>query len=263
MHSVLLPGEVAHVQLEDVGHECVEHVEAGCLLHCPPAMVDHVEDGRQDLVHALHVLHLRVQPRKHEQDARHVVVAISSQLLRRAPSRTLLAAYQLVLLPTRAREKGHWEGLGRARKKGKLGLRAAGILLDLLPQPVVLFEGREQLRGRGAVESDRRVLVLSRVQKLPDELGVQLLVLLRLRLPPLALPRQIPQSDLPGVLSQQRGFIGNSGGERLPEGADVDFWRVEHVDEGLNLWAKIGWKVLGGEGRQVEALSIPLAHKFI
>lgn len=81
MHSVLLPGEVPHVQLKDVSHEGVEHVEAGCLLHCPPSMIDHVENGRQYLVHALHVLHLRVQPRKHEQNARHVVVAISSELL--------------------------------------------------------------------------------------------------------------------------------------------------------------------------------------
>lgn len=69
---------------------------------------------------------------------------------------------------------------------------AAGIFLDLLPKPVVLFEGSEKLRGRGAVEDDRRVLVFSWMQKLPHKLGIQLLVLLRLRLPPLALPRQIP-----------------------------------------------------------------------
>lgn len=168
-----------------------------------------------------------------------------------------------MLLATRASEKWHWEWLRRARKKGECRLGAAGIFLDLLPKPVVLFEGSEKLGMRGAVEDDRRVLVFSWMQKLPHKLGIQLLVLLRLRLPPLALPWQIPESDLPGVLSQERGFIGYSRGKRLPEVADVDLWRVEDVDERLHLLAKIEGKILGCEGREVEALSIPLPHKFI
>lgn len=76
VYSVLLLGEVPHVEFEDVGHQCVEHVEAGCLLHPAPPVVDHVEDGSQYFVHALHILHFWVQPRKDEEDASHVVVAI-------------------------------------------------------------------------------------------------------------------------------------------------------------------------------------------
>jgi len=210
------------VQLQDVSHKCVEHVETCCLLHCPSPMVDHVEDGRQYLVHALHVLHFRVQSRKNKQNSRHVVVTVSSQPFRRALLRTLLTTNQFVLLPTRACEKWHWKGLCRAGKECQFWLSAAGVFLYLLPQSVILLEGCKNLWGRGAVENHGWIFVLSWMQKLPDKLGIQLFVPLRLYWPPLALSRQIPKRDLPCIFSQERSFIGNTRGEGLLEGTYVD-----------------------------------------
>lgn len=81
VYSVLLFGEVPHVQFEDVSHQCVEHVEAGRLLDSSPTVVDHIEDGSEYFVHALHVLHLGVQPAKNKQDTSHVVIAIGGPQL--------------------------------------------------------------------------------------------------------------------------------------------------------------------------------------
>jgi hypothetical protein len=174
VYSVLLPCEVAHVQLEDVRHQGVEHVKAGCLLQPSPSVVHHVEDGRQDLVHALHVLHARVQPSEDEQDARHVVVPVRGlQLLGgRLPPGALIPADQPVLLPPGAGEERHGEGLSHPREERELRLCAAGVLLDLFPEMMVLLELGKQLRRGVAVDDDGAVPVLAGVQELADELRV-------------------------------------------------------------------------------------------
>ncbi len=76
MYTVFLLAEVLHVQFKQVRHDIVEHVEAGSLLDVFVRVVDHVKDRGEDLVHPLHVLYPRIQPREDEENPGHVVVSV-------------------------------------------------------------------------------------------------------------------------------------------------------------------------------------------
>lgn len=135
MHSILLFSEVPHMQLENICHDRIEHVETGSLLHLTTSMIDHIKDRSQYLIHALHILYSWIQSSKDKENPCHVVVPVSDLLLLRrgrSPG-TTIAADEFVFLAASGGEKGNGESFGRPREEGKLRLSSASILLDLLP----------------------------------------------------------------------------------------------------------------------------------
>ena len=110
VHAVLLLCEVPHVQLYYVRHYVVKHEKTGRLLHLSlVAIVHHVENRRQQLVHTLNILHSRIESGEDEENASHVVVPVAPlQLLSvKAFPVTVFSVYQAVLLAAGTREEGY------------------------------------------------------------------------------------------------------------------------------------------------------------
>ena len=71
------------MKLDDIANGTVEHEKAGSLFDVALSTADvhQVENRSENLVHPLHVLDLRIQPRINVQNSSHVIVSISFSLL--------------------------------------------------------------------------------------------------------------------------------------------------------------------------------------
>lgn len=82
MNAVLSFIECFDVELDEIGHDVIEHEEAGSLIdHLLLAVVDQIEDGSQYFIHTLHVGRLGVELGVDEKYTRHVVIPIRLPLL--------------------------------------------------------------------------------------------------------------------------------------------------------------------------------------
>jgi hypothetical protein len=117
MNSIFLFCKVPHVQLQDVRHQSVEHVKASRLLNLDSStpMIDYIKDRCQNLVHALHVFYLGVEPSENKEDARHVIVSIGVEYLIRLgqPFGAAFPANQLVFFASGGCEEWYGEGFSR------------------------------------------------------------------------------------------------------------------------------------------------------
>lgn len=252
VYAVLALVEVLDVEFEDVADGVVEHEEAAGLLDCGGGLgdVDEVEDGGEDFVHALHVLDLAVEPRVDVEDAAHEVVAVRPALpllLQQEPLvlQLVLPVDQPELLLPRARQVRQQHLPAGAREEGELGVRARGVLLDLLPQQEVAL----QLAVPRVLLLQRQRVVLEplRRQEQPHQSLVGLGLLLDGRLPLALLGRQVAQHDLPAVLSDDRGLVRNAHCEEGPEAGDVDGVGVEFLDDAGHLLGDDVGQSFGGE----------------
>lgn len=82
MNPVLPFIESLNIQFYEIGHDIIEHKEAGSLIdHLLFASIDQIEDGSEYFVHSLDVGSFGIQFGIDEEDARHVIVPISLSLL--------------------------------------------------------------------------------------------------------------------------------------------------------------------------------------
>lgn len=235
MNAVLAFVEVLDVEFDDVADGVVEHEEAGGLLDGSgwSGDVDQVEDGRQDLVHPLHVLDAGVQLGVDVQDPGHVVVPVRLPLLslvqQELPIRQIfLSVDQLEFLASGRGQVRQHDLRGWSGKEGELCVGAGGIFLDLLPEKVVLFKFLETrvilLHEEGVVGE----LILG--QEHLDQTAVGLGLLGYSGSPFSGVLWQIVQDHFPAVLSNYGSLVGNALTEVVLELCKVDYWLVEDID---------------------------------
>ena len=145
MDPVLPFVEVLDVQLKEVAHDVVEHEEAGCLLDFALVLVvQEVENGSDDFVHALHVLGPRVHLCKDVENPSHVVKTIGFALFLSAVFPALdkfwvVPVHHFPLLPSDRGQKGDHYWRGEGGEEGQLRLGPRCVFFDLLPEVELLL----------------------------------------------------------------------------------------------------------------------------
>lgn len=207
--------EILDVQFQDIADGVVEHIEAGGLLDLVGwlADIDQVEDGGEDLVHALHVLDPGVELGVDVEDAGHVVVAIGLALLLLVPQELLvgllvLPVDHLEFLAAGAGEEGDHELGALLGEEGEFGVRAGGVLFDLLPEEKVCFE----LGVAGVAFAEEEGVVLESLgwEEDFDESLVVAPAFLHCGVPFGFLQGEIAKDELPGELADADCFVGDA-----------------------------------------------------
>jgi hypothetical protein len=99
MNTVLTLVEILYVEFYDFADRVVKHEETGGFLDGMICLryVYKIEDRRQNLVHALHVLYLRVQFGINVQNSGHIVIAVCLSLLFFARQKLLIRQFILAI----------------------------------------------------------------------------------------------------------------------------------------------------------------------
>lgn len=191
------------MHLKYIAHNIIKHEEACGFLDSTcvrDSVVDEIENGSNYLVHALDILYLGVQSRKHEQNPCHIVIPIGLFLLLNADlSQLLRPRDQFVLLSASVAEERDREGWGSCREEVELSLRAASVFLNLLPELVVFFV-LFPMRLR-FIDHKGTICVLVGIQVLLDEICVYFLVEFDLGYPLFFIFGEVAKHQFPDILS--------------------------------------------------------------
>ena len=177
--------EILDMHLKYIAHDIIEHKEAAGFLNrtsVATPLVYKIENRRNDFIHALNILYFRIQPSEDEENPCHIIVAIGLFLFLPTHLAELLwTRDQFVFLFAGVAEEGDGESRRNGWEEIQLGLRSAGILLNLVPKLVVTLVTFPF--GGWFVHHERRIGVLLAIQVLLDKICIDFFVELDLSSP--------------------------------------------------------------------------------